>query len=563
MRIPPFPAVRPSTVGLIAALLSPCTALANDPGSTQLRDQQRELRQLEQQQRLERWQRPAQPDASEPTRQPSPSADACWPIPGVRLAGNRLLPTPALEQALKPLLRPCMNAAAINALLKAITERYVLAGYPLSRPLLARTRQAGEPLFIFIAEGFVESIELHDDLPLSLRGAFPSLLGQPLYLPDLEQGLDQLNRLRAFDLGVKLLPGEAPGGTQVVLASQRPATARWHLDSRLDNRGSDLTGRHRLTLGLGLDSPLGLNDELRLSRVFPVLDAPGRMFGSNLYYSLPYGLWTFALNASQLAYRAPLPGGRQSSSGSSQLAGVSIERLLWRNAQGLVSSSLRLDHKRLVNRLGSVYLGQQSPTLTTLEAGLNLLWLGDGVWMGYLGLSHGLGWFGADRSPLGRMAPEPAFRKYRASLMHLRSGPPQQPWRWASELSLQYSPDLLPAVEQMPLTDDQAVRGFRQHVVSGASGAVWRNTLSYPLALLSAAEVRPHLGLDLGWGRYSELRAPGHRTTQRLAGAALGVEISRPDTRLRLDYQRPLHLSGQPRSALERGFWVLDWTLTL
>lgn len=550
-------------VGLIAALLSPCTALANDPGSAQLRDQQRELRRLEQQQRLERWQRPAPAATHDPARQPTTGKAHCWSVPGVRLAGNRLLPASAFEQALQPLMRPCMGEADINALLKAITERYVLAGYPTSRPYLAMAPLAGEPLSIVIVEGFVESIELHEDLPLSLRGAFPGLLGQPLYLPDLEQGLDQLNRLRAFDLGVDLLPGEAPGATQVMLRSQRPAASPWHLEGRLDNRGSDLTGRHRLTLGLGHDSPLGLNDDLRVSLVAPVFDAPGRMLGGNLYYSLPYGRWTFALNASQVAYHAPLPGGRQRSSGTSQLLGMSIERLLWRNAQGMFGASLRLDHKRLVNRLDKLMVGQQSPTLTTLEAGVNLLWLGDGVWVGYLGLSQGLGWFGADRAPRYRFAPEPAFRKYRASLMHLRNGPAQQPWRWASELSLQYSPHLLPAVEQMSLTDDQAVRGFRQQAVNGASGAVWRNTFSRALQVPLPVEVRAHLGLDLGWGRYSELRAPGHRTPQRLVGAALGIELTRSGTRLRLDYQRPLYLSSQPHSALERGFWVLDCTLTL
>jgi hemolysin activation/secretion protein len=78
------------------------------------------------------------------------------------------------------------------------------------------------PLDIVIVEGFVETIELAGpDLPLSLSSAFPGLLGQPLYLPDLEQGLDQLNRLRAYELGATLLPGELQGGTRVVVQPAR------------------------------------------------------------------------------------------------------------------------------------------------------------------------------------------------------------------------------------------------------------------------------------------------------------------------------------------------------
>lgn len=163
------------------------------------------------------------------------------------------------------------------------------------------------PLDIVIVEGFVETIELAGpDLPLSLSSAFPGLLGQPLYLPDLEQGLDQLNRLRAYELGATLLPGELQGGTRVVVQPGKVAS-RWHLDSRFDNRGSELTGRHRVNLGIGLDSPLGLNDELRLSLARTVLDTPGQSQGISLYYSIPYGAWTFALSASQLSYQAPSP----------------------------------------------------------------------------------------------------------------------------------------------------------------------------------------------------------------------------------------------------------------
>lgn len=175
-----------------------------------------------------------------------------------------MLSNQQLEAVLRPLWRPCLSVDDVNTLLRAITDSYVQAGYPASRPYLAHRPQAGKPPAIVIVEGFVESIELAGtDLPLSLRGAFPDLLGQPLYLPALEQGLDQLNRLRAYDLNADLLPGEIQSGTRVVIQPRRTGS-RWHLDSRLDNRGSDLTGRHRLNLGLGLDSPLGLNDDLRL-----------------------------------------------------------------------------------------------------------------------------------------------------------------------------------------------------------------------------------------------------------------------------------------------------------
>ncbi|MNJ06609.1 Hemolysin transporter protein ShlB precursor [compost metagenome] len=532
------------------------------PVMQHLREQRLQQEQLEQFQRLRTLLRtddaPTQPHTA-PSIEQAPGA--CWPLSGIRLAGNQQLSLADLAPALQPLIEPCMSPAQVNRLLKAITQRYVDAGYLTSRPYLNSRPQAGGTLDIVIVEGFVESIELSNpDLPLSLRSAFPSLLGQPLRLDELEQGMDQLNRLKAFDLVADLLPGSVEGATRVLI-TPRQLGNRWHLGSNIDNRGSKATGRQRLGLGVGLDSPLELNDFMQLSVNSTLKTGSSYSRGYGLYYSIPYGPWHYALSLNQLQYQAQLPGKRLYSSGQSAFFSLGLERNLWRNQQGLLSTSWRLEHKRLDNRLADYRLPLQSPTLTSLEAGLNLLWLDDGLWTAYLGLSQGLDWLGADRTQRLRNSPQPQFRKYRANLLHLRQGlDPDWPWRWQSELNLQYSPDSLPAVEQQQVTDHTAVRGFRQQVVAGASAAVWRNSLSQPLPLdlPHGLVLRPALGVDLGWGKYDH-----GSTSQRLAGAYAGLELSVPGSQLKLDYQRALHASGQRRQGLEPGFWLLEWILNI
>lgn len=474
-----------------------------------------------------------------------------------------LFPTDGLKITLSKPGERSDTERMLEILLKEDESRLwhtALTSYPTSRPYLHQAPRDGAPLDIVIIEGFVESIELAgSELPLSLRGAFPDVLGHPLYLPDLEQGLDQLNRLRAYDLGIDLLPGQMPGGTRVQVVPHKQAS-RWHLDSHFDNRGSELTGRHRLTLGLGLDSPLGLNDDLRLSLVSTVIDAPGQSQGVNLHYSAPYGPWTFALNASELRYGASIPHSPHIAGGSSSYRGLNIERTLWRNQRGMLSVSGRLNRKQLINRSNGSVVAFQSPTLSTVEAGVNLLWLDHGLWNAYLGMTQGVDWFGADRSALRADAPSPDFRKYRVNLFHLRQGPAHWPWRWQNELNLQYSDDVLPAVEQFLLNDDSAVRGFRRATFAGANAALWRNTFSQalPMDWTGPVQVRPYLGLDLGWVQLAH-DAPSHR----LAGAAAGVELSVPNCRLRLDYQHALYASNLPRSRREQGFWVLEWSLNI
>lgn len=560
------PCPRPLTgliLGVASLSLWAAQSVAADghPVIQQLQDQRLQREQLEQRQRLRTLQRADDaPPAAEQQAAPVDSG-FCWPLSGVRLAGNRQLSSAELTDALKPLIKPCMSPAQINRVLKGITRHYVQAGYLASRPYLANRPIAGGTLDIVIVEGFVESIELADaDLPLSLNSAFPTLLGQPLRLTELEQGMDQLNRLKAFDLGADVLPGSTEGATRIVVVP-RQINARWHLGSTYDNRGSEQTGRDRLGLSFSLDSPLQLNDFVQLSANSTLKRGSSYSRGYGLYYNIPYGAWTYALGFNQLHYQAQIPGRRLHTSGQSDYYSLGLERSLWRNQRGLLSTSLRLEHKRLDNRLADQRLQLQSPTLTNLELGLNLLWLEGGLWSAYLGMSQGLEWLGADPKPTRNNLPQPQFRKYRASLLHLSQGrDPGWPWRWQSELNLQYSPDALPAVEQQLLGDNSAVRGFRQLQISGASGAVWRNTLSQPLPLdlPKGLALRPHAGVDLGWSKFDHGRAP-----QRLAGVNLGLELSLPESRLKLDYQRALHASAVPRQDLEPGYWLLEWVLNI
>ncbi|MCP5575873.1 ShlB/FhaC/HecB family hemolysin secretion/activation protein, partial [Klebsiella pneumoniae] len=85
------------------------------------------------------------------------------------------------------------------------------------------------------------------------------------------------------------------------------------------------------------------------------------------------------------------------------------------NQYGMLSASARLDRKQLINRTGSAVIGLQSPTLTSVEAGLNLLWLDHGLWNAYIGVAQGTHWLGAEQPAQHAAAPQLDFRKYRAS----------------------------------------------------------------------------------------------------------------------------------------------------
>ncbi|PWB35644.1 ShlB family hemolysin secretion/activation protein [Pseudomonas sp. SDI] len=531
------------------------------PGQEVLRQQQQQqhdLQQLQLEQRRRQLERGAFGAApATPAIPANVAADEhCWPLSGTRIGGVSLIGRAKLDERITPLLAPCMGVGQINHLLASITALYVEAGYVASRPYLSRAPAAGQSLDILVDEGYLEAIELADQsLPLSLAGAFPGMLGKPLNLRDLEQGLDQLNRLRSVDLGADIAPGSQPGASRIILRARSAGQSRWALGLGLDNLGSAATGRDRDTLTLSLDSPLELNDLLSVS-ASDTLNQSGRFSrNASLYYAIPYGYWTYSLFASHAEYRAPfkLSSVTLQSTGITDQLSVRADRVLWRDQRHQLSANLQLAHKAVQSELGGAQLAIQSPTLTVAEAGLSLFWLDRAVWSADLNYAQGLRWFGADDDAQRVVSnlPKAQFHKYRASLNQWRNGQlGDQAWQWQSQLNLQYSADPLPAIEQLLGTDDSAVRGYRLNSASGASGAVWRNTLRLPVRSDVPVQITPRLGLDHGWVK-ADHGVPG----QRLSAASVGLNLSWKAVHVDLDYQRSLHTPEH--FAREPEVWLL------
>ena len=506
--------------------------------------QQRALQHLQLEQRRRQLQRSGSGTAVAAPPVPAlPAQDEhCWPLQGARVVGVTLFSSHALDARIKPLVASCMGIGQINRLLAEITRLYVEAGYIASRPYLSSVPSAGRTLDIQIDEGYVEAIELADPrLPLSLRTVFPDMLGAPLNLRDLEQGLDQINRLRSMDVTADIVPGSEQGASRVILRP-RAAAPHWGLGLGVDNLGSPATGRERQLISLSLDSPLQLTDSLSLSFSETLNQGPRYSRSNSLFYSVPYGYWTLSAFASHIEYRAPLKLSTATLYGSGRTDQFSLraDRVLWRDQNHQLSGHVQLSHKDVETRLQKARLGIQSPTLTVAEAGFNLFWQNSAVWNLDIAYAQGLTWFGADRDrdQVQGHLPKAQFQAYRANLVQWRNGQfAGQAWQWQSQLALQYSRDPLPAIEQLLGTDDSAVRGYRDNSAAGAIGAVWRNTLYLPMSSDLPLRLTPRLGLDSGWIK-PEYAAP----SQRLGGFSVGLNLSWKPVQLDLDYQRNLHI---------------------
>lgn len=527
-----------------ALLLAPL-ALADD--SLRWLDQERRQREtLERDQRLRQLQRPA-PSPQVPAV-PSTADQHCWQLPGVTLQGNRLISDQALQQALRPHVAPCMGVNAIRRVLARISQLYIQHGYIATRAYPTQPPEDGQPLSILIEEGFVEAIELDGpDLPISLRNAFPDLIGKPLHLPTLEQGLDQLNRLRSIDVEAQIAPGDLPGGSRIILAA-RSHLSPWGARVTYGNGGDRFSGRHGASLVLSRDNPLQLNDALQVSLFGTFGNTPNYNRALGLYYSVPYGPWTLGASLARSQQVAFTPVGRHRNTYLTDSRGLSLGRTLWRNQTTLLGAQLRLNQKQRQRWFNNRHLPVPDPRLTDLGLDLTLLWLGRATWSGQLGYSHSLNWLGADSRD---------YQQWRLALLRTQVWPGAgHYWRWDSGLETQYSPNRLPASEQWLLSSSTSVRGLRDSNIAASSAAVWRNNLTLAIAISPGWTVSPRVGLDYGRGWDTWISDQQHPA---LAAISTGASLAWPGGLASLDYRHAVVIKDGPRA--EPGFWNIELKL--
>ncbi len=398
------------------------------------------------------------------------------------------------------------------------------------------------------------------DLRLSLQSAFPDLLGAPLQLRELERGLDQINRLRAFDVTADIEPGQLAGGSRIVVRSRQQAKL-WHVSTVYDNGGRALSGRHQGKLALSIDSPLALNDGLVVMLGRTHGNRPSGTQNLLAHHSLPYGAWTLATGLTRSEQEMHLLGGRAVSQATTGELGLNLSRSLWRNQNSLWDASLRLTRKSVDSALSGPTLALQQVRASVVEAGISALHTVDkGMWSGYFGYARGLGAWQASARLNAPGAPQPRFEKYRANVEYRHIGRVLgQPLQWRSQLELQYSPDPLPVTEQANLTSQSSVRGFRDTTLATSNAAVWRQTwlISKALAPGLPLTLTPHLGLDLGWGHHTY--ESKNLQTRYAGSASAGASLGWLGGTLKLDYQQGLFTDAAARP--EPGFWLVELTL--
>lgn len=382
-----------------AAILAGSSVFAQSPADEFIR------RQADQnlEQRLDSL-RAVTPDGAEAVVEPPQSTAAtgpCFTITRVDVEGVTLLPQTELDPILSPYRNRCIGIADITALLKSLTYLYVDKGYIASRFYVPEQDIGGTKILRLVAaEGALSDIYLNGGpsaSPAMLATAFPGMRDKPVNIRDVEQGLDQINRLSSNNAKTSLLPDSTPGAS--ILNVENKPGKPWSLSVANNNLGQKSTGYSQTSASLGMDNLFGLNDFLSLTYQHTGSDYPwpdnsfGQSNSVSGSFSIPYGYWTATLNGSYYRYRNSVPGqfGDIETDGDSRQFGFGIDRVILRDQDSITRLNGGINYKETNNFLlgNRIEVGSRRYTVANFGASHSRRMLG-GSWVFDLNYSQGL-----------------------------------------------------------------------------------------------------------------------------------------------------------------------------
>ena len=332
--------------GLVWAMISSQAGAQVTPEDVAAAQRQADMVQRQQQEQILRDQRAGQGQARKtesvdvnalsPKVDASQAAGQCRDIDAIQVQGVTQLLQARVDEITQPFLGRCLGVPEVEQILGEITRAYMLRGFVTTRAYLPAQDLGQGKLQILVVEGKVEKVRIEGQGRKGFRpgNTIPTAPGDLLNLRDLEQGIDQINRLQSNSASFDIVPGSEPGLSEVIVRNTPARFYRWNLSA--DNQGSDSTGKQQLGVSFSSDSALGFSEFIMATHreSLPLNDKGARSVSDSLMVAVPYGYNTFTYNGSISSYRSTLraPSGLALlSDGDSSNHSLSWDRLVYRN----------------------------------------------------------------------------------------------------------------------------------------------------------------------------------------------------------------------------------------
>lgn len=455
----------------------------------------------------------------------------------------------------------CLGIDGIRLLTRSLQNELIVKGYITSLIDIPSQSLESGILHLTLTYGKIGHIAFATDEPVtrtSLWNALPFSAGDILRLPDLEQGMANLQRIPGSAAHKNLLPGQNYAETDVRLTRQLDKS--WQVGAWLDDAGSRATGRYQGGGALYLYDMASLNDILYVAGGGDVefnQHDDGNKNG-NIYYSVPFGYWNMSLYAARSAYLQQFRGQWSTTDYESKnrYYSATLSRLLSHTR----TQKTTLDAKIFKSTSRYYFGGSELSVMRKQNPGWDLTlrhqhYFDSKIIEASLGMQNRLPWLSSTPTPEENAGLyDKHARVLHADLQALMKFPlTGNKFSWAPQISAQLSPDILSSDNKMNIGNRWTVRGFDgERTLSGNQGWYWRNDFSWDIPSPSQ---QFYTGLDIGRLTGSEQYGQG----KLLSGAVVGLRGEKLATQYDFFIGTPLSKPDNFHTqALNMGF-SLQW----
>jgi hemolysin activation/secretion protein len=459
----------------------------------------------------------------------------------------------------------CLTKTNLNDLRKEIENYYLSKSLVLARVYFDLSKLAQKMVIIIIEEGKLDNLELHDNSKLNEKlpfrrtlqkfFAFPIAKDDVINLRDIEQGLDQMNRLSSQNAKMALEPSAVDGYSNINIDNQIGNSA--NINAGMDNSGNERTGKDRYKLSLNQDNLLGIGDNIYLNYTQSSNPNSNQRYSKSFYgsASIPFGYWTLGGSYSHSQYLLTTAGRATTlhSSGNSENKTYYIDRVLSRGQKYKISLKAELELNDTNSYLEDTYIAVNSRRTTNGNFYLNnTFYLKNGSLFLQAKYSKGLRWMGAkiDAPNLVKDQARAQFDSYGLyAQLNTNFNIPKTdfPLNYKLTFDSMHSEDSLFGNSQFSLGGRYTVRGFQQSIISGDSGYYFRNDLKTAMANLLPQKFshplfnKTSLGIFYDYGHVRNKVVNEVSDEGYMSGAGVGLTYAGKNFTWDLSYAKGLH----------------------
>lgn len=485
-------------------------------------------------------------DAEEPISA-TDSDERCFDIKQIVTEGVTVFSDEELAKVSDPYVNQCLGLHQINQLVSRFSNLYLMQGYITSRAYIKPQDLSTGTLSIVVLEGYVQSI-IDPSQGISqkqLALSFPVEHGELLNLRDLEQGLENLNRLGQNRATTALSPGDFQGSSVVVVNNN--LSPFWRGGLSVSNTGVEETGLYQLDGYLIYDNLFGVNDSIiaSFSSNIGEHDLPESKSRSySLIGNVPYGYWFLTVNGTYFEYGQTVLGNVANflTHGTSLNTSVKVEHMLYRGERDKVNIGAAFLRKENENFIEDVYLETSSRTLYIWQLSADYTrYFSFGSLNGRVQIDHSVPWFDASTNLVDAEL-DYQFTKYQLDLTFSTSFDLWTQYvQYITSIHILSSPEEILTSEGLSVGGRYSVRGIANDSLFGYHGGYLRNDFNFPLqaSWLNPVNLSLFTGLDVG---VSNLPDYPDLDSEWMAGAIAGFRASYRRVNFSASYAKALRV---------------------